>query len=402
MYASLFVALYFEVFMLINFLEKRSSLKQEETLMPQRLPTITVIVPAYNEEKTVVKTVFSLLKLDYPKEKLRIIVVDDGSTDKTPEVLRRFRGHKRVTLLHKQNGGKYTALNSGIAISKSELIGCLDADSFVPPDTLGKIIPYFNDEKTMAVTPAMKIHRPDRFIRRVQSDEYDLGIFMKKCFSILHSITVTPGPFSIFRRQVFDNLGPFRAAHNTEDLEIAMRMQKNFYGIRNAHTAMVYTVGPGTIRKLYRQRVRWIYGFLANMIDYRVLLFNRKYKHLGMFTLPGLVLSIIMFFLSLAIGLWSINKFIWQKILEFQAVGLHWPAWRFDWINFTTDAKLLLFLILFGSTIALAMAGRRISEKKTSFSFHIIYFPIAYVILSIFWLSRAVLNVAIAEQAKWR
>src|SRR3989338_4225250 len=148
----------------------------------------------------------------------------------------------------------------------------------------------------MAVTPAIKIHRPDGFIRHVQSNEYNLGIFMKKCFSIIGAITVTPGPFSIFRKEVFDTLGLFREAHNTEDLEIAMRMQKNLYKISNAHTAVVYTVGPPTLRKLFRQRVRWIHGFLANTIDYRSMFFKRKYGHLGVFILPSAIASIGLFF----------------------------------------------------------------------------------------------------------
>lgn len=388
--------------MLINFLDKRSDIKAEEIKAARIFPSVTIIVPVFNEENTVTKTVFSLLKLDYPKDKLKIVIVDDGSTDSTPTILRRFRGNKRIELIRKVNGGKHTALNMAIARTKSELVGCLDADSFVLPDTLKKIVTHFENDKTMAVTPAIKIHRPDRFIRHVQSNEYNLGIFMKKSFSILDAVTVTPGPFSIFRKKVFDDLGLFRPAHNTEDLEIAMRMQKNLYKITNAHDALVYTTGPETLRKLYRQRVRWIHGFLANTIDYKSLFFNRKHKHLGMFMLPMTVTGVFLFFLSFGLILWNSLAFLKDKVIEFKTVGWNWHGFSFDWFFFNTDSKVFLSLILFSSTIILIIYGRRISEKKTGLSLHTLYFPFVYALFSILWLSRAVYATVLSQKTEWR
>ena len=404
LYVTFFFALYFEVFMLINFFEKRISIQTEEARTPEVFPSVTIIVPVFNEERTVTKTVFSLLKLDYPKDRLKIIIVDDGSTDSTPTIIRRFRAHRRVGIIRKPNGGKYTALNAGLAITNTDLVGCLDADSFAPPDTLKKIIPYFENEKTMAVTPAIKIHRPDGFIRHVQSNEYNLGIFMKKCFSIIGAITVTPGPFSIFRKEVFDSLGLFHEAHNTEDLEIAMRMQKNRYKIANAHTAVVYTTGPATLPKLYRQRVRWIYGFLANTIDYRSIFFKRKYGHLGLFTLPAAIASIILFFISAGMILWNIFVMVEKKITEIQSVGLrfHWPDFQFDWFFLNTDSKTFLSVVLFAATVSLIMYGRKISEKKTRLSVHTLYFPFVYTLFSILWLSRATYAVTFSKKIGWR
>jgi cellulose synthase/poly-beta-1,6-N-acetylglucosamine synthase-like glycosyltransferase len=402
LYATFFVSLYFEVFMLINFLEKRTAIKTEEKLVLKSFPSITIIVPVFNEEKTVTQTVFSLLKLEYPKEKLKIIIVNDGSTDRTSEIIKRFRTNKRVEIINKKNGGKYTALNAGLAIVKSELVGCLDADSFVPPDTLKKIIPYFENVKTMAVTPAIKIHRPDRFIRHIQSNEYDLGIFMKKCFSLIEAVTVTPGPFSIFRAQVFKNLGPFRKAHNTEDLEMAMRMQKNFYKITNAHTAIVYTTGPGSLKALYRQRVRWISGFLHNTIDYRSIIFKREYSHLGIFVLPSAIISIALLFASVGMILWNILSSVKDKIIEIQSVGLHWQIPDFEKFFINIDSTIFLSLVLFIGTVSLIMYGHKISEKRIGLSIHTLYFPFIYALLSIFWLSKAVYDTVASKETDWR
>ncbi len=403
-YASFFVSLYFEVFMLINFIDKRLTLKTEEARVTKTFPSITIIVPVFNEEKTLTQTVFSLLKLDYPKNKLNIVIVNDGSTDTTPQIINRFKGNKRIEIITKENGGKHTALNEGLKKVTTDLVGCLDADSFVPTDTLKKMIPYFADEKIMAVTPAIKIHGPFNFIRHIQNNEYNLGIFMKKCFGILNSITVTPGPFSIFRKSVFENLGPFREAHNTEDLEIAMRMQSHFYKIANAHNAIVYTTGPATLRKLYRQRVRWIQGFLSNSIDYRFILFNKKYKNLGLFIMPSALISVLLFFASLGMIIWNSLMFLEKKIVAFQAVGWRFqlPEFHFDWFFINTDSKIFLSALLVAGTILLIWFGRKISEKKNGFSIHSFYFPFVYACFSIFWLSKATYNTVLSKETKWR
>lgn len=404
LYVTFFVSLYFEVFMLLNFLDKRTHLKIEECKTPSRFPSVTILVPAFNEESTITKTIFSLLKLDYPKDKLKIIVINDGSVDGTAEKLKRFKGNRRVSIFYKKNGGKYTALNFGLLNVKTELVGCLDADSFVTIDALKKMVTYFENEKIMAVTPAIKIHQPKGFIRHVQSNEYNLGIFFKKCFSMIDAITVTPGPFSIFRKSVFDTIGNFKKAYNTEDLEMAMRMQKNRYKITNAHTAVVYTVGPNTLRKLFIQRVRWIHGFLANTIDYKEIIFNKKYGHLGMFSLPITLFSILLFFASSGFILLNIFSKINSKIVELQSIGFkwQWDTLNLDLMYIDPNSKIFLATILLISTVVLITLGQMISEKKLSFRAHTLYFPFVYGFLTFFWLSKGVYNTIMSKETKWR
>src|SRR5258708_1109599 len=146
----LFISLYFEIFLLITFLEKRREIARKAA-EPSHFPTVTVIVPCFNEERTVAATLESLFALDYPKEKLSIFVVDDGSTDSSWRLLQVLKDHPQITLFQKENGGKYTALNLGLTHSKSELVGCLDADSFVDSQALKRIVSRFEDSATMAV-----------------------------------------------------------------------------------------------------------------------------------------------------------------------------------------------------------------------------------------------------------
>jgi len=260
LYCSLFVSLFFEVFLLITYIEVRGEIKEEEKRDLRGItvfPSTTIIVPCYNEEKTVAATVKSILNLDYPKDKLSLILVDDGSRDGTLAALRKFKNHPQVKILAKENGGKHTAVNMALQSVTTDLVGCLDADSFVTPEALRKIIPYFDDLTTMAVTPAIKIHEPLGVLQHIQNVEYSWSIFLRKMLSMLGALYVTPGPFSIFRTRVFRELGDYKKAHMTEDMEMAMRMQKHHYKIVNSHGAHVYTVAPRTLKGLVKQRTRW-------------------------------------------------------------------------------------------------------------------------------------------------
>jgi cellulose synthase/poly-beta-1,6-N-acetylglucosamine synthase-like glycosyltransferase len=127
-YVLLFISLNFEVFLLITYFENRLEIRKEDHRgfgEIKKYPTVTIMVPCWNEENTVTKTVNSLLSLDYPKDKLKIMVIDDGSTDKTWEKVQRFKNNAQVEMYSKENGGKYTALNFGISKLKSNLVGCL-------------------------------------------------------------------------------------------------------------------------------------------------------------------------------------------------------------------------------------------------------------------------------------
>ena len=286
-YIFLFASLYFEVFLMITYIEKRKTIKTEYLERKNKnLPSVDIIVPCFNESTTIINTINSILDLDYPKDKFKIIVVDDGSEDNSSKVLEIFKDNPQIKIHRKENGGKYTALNFGIENSKADLFGCLDADSFVDKNALKNMIPYFENQKIMAVVPSIKIYKPGNVLQKIQKVEYDWGILMRKILTYLNALHVTPGPFTIFRKKIFKKIGNYKHAYHTEDLEMALRMQKHNYKIANSHRSIVYTVAPKTIKTLYKQRRRWTYGFLKNVIDYKHMFFNREYGNLGFFILP--------------------------------------------------------------------------------------------------------------------
>jgi cellulose synthase/poly-beta-1,6-N-acetylglucosamine synthase-like glycosyltransferase len=402
-YIFLFASIYFNVFLLISFFEKKKVIKSEEFTSARNFRSVTVIVPVFNEEKSVAETLRSLLNVDYPTDKLKIIVVDDGSTDRTWEEVQKFKDVAQIDIYHKENGGKHSALNFGIERTETELVACLDADSFVLPDSLKKLVQYFDNDEVMAVTPAIKIYQPNTFLRNLQSNEYNLGIFFKKALALINGVTVTPGPLSVFRKNVIDAIGGFRKAHNTEDMEIAFRMHKHHYKITNAHQAVVYTLGPDSYKKLYRQRVRWVRGFLANAIDYKFLFFKKKYSGAGMFTLPFSVISIIGVLILFILAVSNFVRFLAEKIVEISTIGFHITFRNtFDLFFVNTSAKIFLGMLLICLTVVLIGYGRKISEKKISFSWHSLYFPFVYSIIALPWLLRAIYLTLFSKETKWK
>jgi len=409
MFPFLFIALFFESFLLVTFLSKpaRESRLARRLSPTDALPNVAIIVPVWNEETTIAGTMESLLALDYPSDKLSLILVDDGSTDSTPEVMDRFAEHPQVTAIHnKKNGGKFTAMNIGIEHAKgAELIGFLDADSFVAPDALREIVAEFADPEMMAVTASMSIHKPQTLLQRMQYAEYMLSITLRHAFASINSLYVTPGPFSFYHRSVFDKIGLFKHAHLAEDMEMAMRMQRAGLRIGNAVRARVYTKGPPTFPKLLKQRTRWTTGFLRNVLfEYRDLLGSRENAALGMFMLPLGLVSVAGGILIFALSLTELIKSGLHALSVVQAAPLSYTmAWHpITWFYLPITATALIGLMLTMSILAWMIVGKYFSKTPGTLAFNVAIYMLLYGIVAPLWLIRSVSDVALGTNTPWR
>lgn len=407
-YTILFLAVYVQVFFFVTFWEKRKHLtKIHRQDLPElsTFPTVAVIVPCWNEEKTVHGTIASLLALDYPKEKLEIIVVDDGSTDTTWQEILHYKDHPQIRIFQKENGGKHTAVNFGIDNTKADFISCLDADSFVAPDALKRMINVFQHKPdVMAVAPSLIIHNPKNLLQYAQKVEYNMSTYNKRMLAYLGAIHVTPGPFSVYRKEVFSIVGKFRKAHNTEDQEIAYRMQQHHLKIDHCHTAYVYTSSPDTVKKLFKQRLRWIYGFIQNTIDYRRLIFKTKYGNFSFFTLPSGIISICaVVYLSFAL-VYNLSVLIAKKVTEFSIKGFNLSITpQFDWFFINTKTILFVSIILYGLIIFSILVGTKLNKQPKALNWHIIPYLLIYSAIAPFWLLKAVWNTLRGrKQPAWR
>lgn len=403
-YLCLFLGLYFEVFLFISFFEKVPATKTRS--YPKRYPVVSIIVPCFNEEKTLAGTVESLLAMDYPKDKLEILIVDDGSSDQTRHIGETLaQTHSGVQFFSKENGGKWTALNFGIPRSKGEFIGCLDADSFVAPDALLEVVKKFEDSpRADAMVPVMKVLGPKNLLELMQSAEYTFGIFVKKTFDNLAAISVLPGPFSIYRKEVFDKIGLFKHAHNTEDMEMAFRMHANHLHIENAHTAVVYTKVPDTLRKLLKQRTRWSQGFLQNSTDYSHLYFNPKFGDFGVLVLPfGLALFIGALYSTAYLLYHVLSSLVIRGINIWESGVFVWPTLRlehFSWFYLNTSMLTFLVLITVGMTFTAILIGRRIAGADFGIGTLLSYFML-YGFIAPMWLARAAWGTLRSKEAVW-
>jgi len=406
LYSFIFLSIYVQIFYFVTFLEnKKKIVIREGKIRLSKYPKVTITVPCWNEEKTVYKTVRSLLSLNYPREKLQIFLVDDGSTDHTFNVINRFSKYSNIKVFHKENGGKFTALNFALGKTETEFFGCLDADSVADPEALVRIMSYFEkDKEVMAVAPSVVVHNSNNFIQKSQKAEYYMGVYFKKMLGFLGAIDVTPGPLTIFRKQVFDELGGYRHAHNTEDMEIAYRMQKNHYKIEHCNDAFVYTNTPETISKLYHQRVRWIFGFMNNTIDYRDVLFKEQYGNFSVLALPTRIISVMAVgYLSLR-TLYLFFNLIYTKIIVYKTVGLnlHTKALVFDPFYINTHVLFFLFFIAYFFVFFSMLFGRRMAEGKWGFSPGMFYYFPVFSIVAPFWLAKAAFNTVFNKKPSWR
>jgi len=399
----LFCSLYFEVFLLLTYIEKKKYIKTEYLEKKNEYwPTVDIVVPCFNESKTIIATINSLLGLDYPKDKFKVVIIDDGSTDDSLKTLEFFQGNSQVEIHHKENGGKFTALNFAIENSKADLFGCLDADSFVDKDALKNMMPYFENLKIMAVVPSIKVHAPGNVLQKIQTIEYGWGIFVRKVLTYLNALHVTPGPFTIFRRKIFENVGKYKHAHHTEDLEMALRLQKHHYKIANSHRSIVYTVTPKTIKTLYKQRRRWSYGFLKNAIDYKFMFFKKEYGNLGFFILPLAVISIFSA-IYLAINFVISNgHLIFEQISKIATVGLSFGKIHFDWFYINTNLVSVIGLFTIIGTLILVLLSMKLSEGKLKIKSDLFYFLIIYPFIAPLWLFGAVFNTIFSKTITWR
>lgn len=405
-----FFSVYVQVFYLVTFFRYQNKiLRRTGKVYLKEYPAVTIIVPCYAEEKTVEKTVHSLQELRYPKDKLHIILIDDGSPDNTWKKLQQLeKQYTNIRSFTKQNGGKHTCLNFGLDNTKTLYVGCLDADSLVHPEALVRIMSYFElNSKLMAVTPTLVVHNPKSLVQRAQRAEYNVGTYNKKMMGFLGGIHVTPGPFSIFKKEVFDTIGQYKKAHNTEDMEITFRMHRQGYLIDNCSDAYVYTLGPKTIYDLYRQRVRWIYGFMKNIIDYKELFFKRKYGTLGFFTLPAGLISIIAVIFMIFFIIQGLIRPIYSFFERIFIVGfdasfsnfLQMPS--FDWFYINTETVALVAFVLYTLVLSSFVLGKWVSSnRETNLLDAVIFFGL-YSVIAPIWLMKAIWNVLISREDSW-
>ncbi len=285
---------------------------------PEYRPKVTVLIPAYNEESAIVDTVYSALASDYPK--LEILVVDDGSIDRTAELVRsNFGREPRVRLLLQSNHGKPAALNHGLSEATGEIVVSIDADTIVDPDAIPRLARHFFDEKVGAVAGNVKVMNRNRWLTRWQALEYITSQNLeKRAFDLLNCIPVVPGAVGAWRTDLLRRHGGFSGDTVAEDTDLTLTIRRNGWKILYDEEAIGRTEVPDTIDALIRQRFRWTFGTLQAIWKHRDTVGKPQYGTLGWIAVPNiflfqivlpLVSPIIDLLFVMTLALWGLSQF---------------------------------------------------------------------------------------------
>lgn len=316
-----FIGIYLNVWFLLLFFENKEFLFKRKKIKT-KFPKVSILIPAHNEEKNIAKTLKSVLSIDYPKKKIEIIVIDNASTDKTSEIVKRF---KRVKLIKIPIAGKAIALNEGLKVASGEIIGVLDADSQVSKSCLKRMIGYFDDENVGGVTNFIKVDKRKGLLSKFQDIEYAISGLTKRLLSFLETFFILPGTLSLIRADLAKEI-KFSTDTLTEDMDIALEIIKRGYKIENCLDSICHTEIPKRLKSWIRQRIRWYRGFIQNTIKHKDILFRKKFLNLGWFVIPiagyfAILIGIYVTFLNFFDFVY--NLFLTLKSIKFIPIKDH-------------------------------------------------------------------------------
>ncbi len=327
-------------------------------------PKVAILIPAYNEEKVIERTVQGALDSDYPN--VRVIVIDDGSKDRTLEVTRRaFAAEEaagRVLILAKPNGGKAEALNYGLEhIGDAELFVGIDADTIIAPDAISRMVPHFLNPKVGAIAGNAKVGNRVNLWTRWQALEYITSQnFERRALNTLGAVSVVPGAIGAWRVSAVREAGGYHIDTVAEDADLTMALLRNGYRVEYEDLALAFTEAPTNANALMRQRFRWSFGILQAVWKHSDV-FARK-GALGFVALPNiLIFQILLPLVSPFIDVMFAVGTIWYFVQKYFHPESTDPA---------SFQRLLIFFVAFlvidfiASAIAFALERRRPEARE--------------------------------------
>jgi cellulose synthase/poly-beta-1,6-N-acetylglucosamine synthase-like glycosyltransferase/peptidoglycan/xylan/chitin deacetylase (PgdA/CDA1 family) len=294
---------------------RRKELTEFEAPPREEHALVTVVIPAYNEERVIATTVSGILASTY--RNLEILVIDDGSQDATLAVLNeQFHGNERVQILGIPNGGKANALNIGLTLAHGEVVVALDADTQFERDTIARLVRWFVNEDVGAVAGNAKVGNRINMITRWQALEYIVAQNLeRRALAALGTLTVVPGAVGAWRRSALVELGGFPPDTMAEDQDLTIALQREGYAVGFDSSAVAWTEAPTKVRGLAKQRFRWAYGTLQCLWKYRRMTFRPRYGALGLIALPQVwMFQILLTALAPVADLLLIWQLAWQGL----------------------------------------------------------------------------------------
>ncbi|MEI6058249.1 MAG: glycosyltransferase [archaeon] len=390
----MFISLYFLSFYLLLYLRNRNTLFESPKLKTHF--SVSVLIPAYNEEDSIQKTVESVLNSDYDNIK-EIFILDNNSKDKTAEISKSLeKKYKKVKYILANIQGKANAINMGIKLSKSELIAIVDADSFPAKDAISKMVGFFEDPQVGAATVPILARNRSKFFEKLQAIEYSAIATTRKLLEGVDAIYVTPGPLGLYRKTALESVGGFDNKNLTEDIEITWHLTAAGWKRKMCLDTRVTTVVPTKFKTWFKQRQRWSMGGMQTIGKYKSHFFKRD-TMIGNFVLPFFILSTFLGLLGLSIFIYLIitriiNQFL---LIRFEIIAKT-AVVSLDRFYFTPSVLnylgIVLFLIGAAFTLLVLSLMKEDIFKRQSL-LQILFYLIVYIAIYPFILVTAIFKL---------
>ncbi|MFD9486690.1 bifunctional polysaccharide deacetylase/glycosyltransferase family 2 protein [Streptomyces sp. NPDC059991] len=370
----------FGLMLILSFLHARKVRARGFRWGPEVTEPVSVIVPAYNERECIANTVRSLMASDHPIE---VIVVDDGSTDGTAEIVEAM-WLANVRVVRQVNGGKPSALNNGIRHARYDIVVMMDGDTVFEPSTVRELVQPFGDPKVGAVAGNAKVGNRDSLIGAWQHIEYVMGFNLdRRMYDVLGCMPTIPGAVGAFRRTALERVGGISEDTLAEDTDVTMAMHRDGWRVVYAENARAWTEAPESVQQLWSQRYRWSYGTMQAIWKHRGAVFERgpsgRFGRVGLplvslfMVLAPLLAPLIDVFLLYGLVFGPTQKTVvaWLGVLAIQLVCAAY-AFRLDRERLTHLVSLplqqvlyrqLMYVVLLQSWIT-ALTGGRLRWQK--------------------------------------
>jgi cellulose synthase/poly-beta-1,6-N-acetylglucosamine synthase-like glycosyltransferase len=368
---------------------------------PGKVEPVSIVMPCYNEGEHIGQAIEALLDLDWPKEKLEIIIVDDKSTDNSAEVVSKYaKKYKNVRLIvNKRNsGGAAEPTNIGVKNARYPYIAVADSDSTPEKDALKKMIGFLQDDKKVGgVTCAISAKHRGRFFEKLQAVEYAVIAFTRKLLDRVDAVYVTPGPFALYKKKTLEEVGLFDTKNMTQDIEIVWRLNYYGYYARMCLATKTHSVTPTRFRNWWKQRIRWNIGGLQTIWKYKSFFLRRGM--LGAFILPFFVVSLCVGLLGLGLFVYLLFRRVWTSYLATKfSLVVGTEVIRLSELNLTPTVLNFFGVVLFLLGITFTLLGLTIMKEKELrnknpfmlgfyFLFYLLLYPLI-LITSIYKLAR--------------
>lgn len=342
-----FLAFYFLFLFILLYVNHRKDLFKIPKVTKEY--SLSCVIPCYNEEKSIGKTIESIAKNGYKNLK-KIIVVDDCSKDNSLKVIKSYEKKYPGLVLGvqtpKNTGNAAGAKNYGSKFVKTELVVFTDADSFPEKGAIRKMIGYFDEENVAAVTSSILVKNRNNLLLRMQNLEYLVIKFSRKLLGYIDSIYVTPGPLAMYRTKTFFKIGMFDEKNLTEDIEITWRLLGEGYGVKMSLPSRVYSIAPNKVKDWIKQRIRWNLGGVQTILKHKGNFLKKGL--LGFFVLPLFVLSWVLGVLGLLLLLYrGINWIRLSYLSTSYSIGANATVFSIKGISLNPDILFFFGMILF-------------------------------------------------------